>query len=274
MEELLSRPDHFEFTGSLLFKNELRPETKGVIRDLQLADIRTIMITGDSVYTGVAIAEQCGLVDQCPYVIFADPDSGTGLPVWAELDDASWSFDLIQLFYLVRDRNRGAGENVVVTIGVTAAAYNAMTTGEHAGKYKTVWARLRPYVRVYGRFKPDGKTRVIRDYQLEGEDMVVAMCGDGGNDSGALKQAHVGVALAHGGQTGSSGGVGGQTGDEITHTITPVHAPPSNVHTYCRRIFGFMMIWQQVDCGAVHRWVWGAGKIALSRRICPKSGVR
>ena len=198
--ENILRACPFEFLGMVLYKNELRPETLGVVRDLHLADIRTVMITGDSVYTGVAIAEQCGLVDQCPYLVVADENSG--LPVWTEINnpDAGTSFDLVQLYYLVSDRNRNVSFGYTVSIAVSSDAYLTMVASPDT-RYRTVWYRLRPFVRVYGRFKPDGKTRVVRDYQLEDAKTVVGMCGDGGNDSGALKQAHVGVALSHSADT-------------------------------------------------------------------------
>lgn len=47
---------------------------------------------------------------------------------------------------------------------------------------------------VFGRFGPDQKTQLVTALQAEG--LIVGMCGDGANDCGALKAAHVGVSLS------------------------------------------------------------------------------
>ncbi len=51
-------------------------------------------------------------------------------------------------------------------------------------------------VLVFGRMTPQGKIDVIERWQKKG--YVVGMCGDGGNDCGALRAAHVGLALSEG----------------------------------------------------------------------------
>ncbi|CAD7928024.1 unnamed protein product [Amoebophrya sp. A25] len=50
-----------------------------------------------------------------------------------------------------------------------------------------------PHIRVFGGMSPSGKVEVVDRWAAAGK--VVGMCGDGGNDSGALKRAHVGIAL-------------------------------------------------------------------------------
>lgn len=47
---------------------------------------------------------------------------------------------------------------------------------------------------VFGRFGPDQKTQLI--CALQGEGLIVGMCGDGANDCGALKAAQVGISLS------------------------------------------------------------------------------
>ena len=53
------------------------------------------------------------------------------------------------------------------------------------------WA-LTPFVRVLARMSPAGKARVVRAIQESDKDGHVVMCGDGGNDVGALKQVRLG----------------------------------------------------------------------------------
>jgi cation-transporting ATPase 13A3/4/5 len=50
------------------------------------------------------------------------------------------------------------------------------------------------FVKAYARAKPNDKTRIIALYQSMGK--TVAMCGDGANDCGALKQADIGLSLS------------------------------------------------------------------------------
>ncbi len=47
---------------------------------------------------------------------------------------------------------------------------------------------------MFARSKPNDKTRAIVVYQSLGK--VTAMCGDGANDCGALKQSDAGLSLS------------------------------------------------------------------------------
>jgi magnesium-transporting ATPase (P-type) len=48
--------------------------------------------------------------------------------------------------------------------------------------------------RIFSRMTPEGKVRVVAMHAERG--IITGMCGDGGNDCGALRRAHVGVALS------------------------------------------------------------------------------
>lgn len=57
-----------------------------------------------------------------------------------------------------------------------------------------VMARLHLFTRIFARMSPEGKVTAVTMFARKG--LVVGMCGDGGNDCGALRAAHAGVALS------------------------------------------------------------------------------
>jgi cation-transporting ATPase 13A3/4/5 len=54
--------------------------------------------------------------------------------------------------------------------------------------------RLLMFIRIFARASPENKAKVVQAFVDYG--LVVGMCGDGGNDCGALRAAHAGVALS------------------------------------------------------------------------------
>jgi len=64
--ELAKRKDlenDLTFLGFIYFKNKLKSTTPGAIQELKKGKIKCIIITGDSVWTGVKIASECGIID-------------------------------------------------------------------------------------------------------------------------------------------------------------------------------------------------------------------
>jgi cation-transporting ATPase 13A3/4/5 len=79
---------------------------------------------------------------------------------------------------------RDAGE---VDIVLTKPAFKHLQDSGEA-------SQILDKVRIYARMKPEDKVAVIQLHQDRG--LVVGMVGDGGNDCGALRAAHVGIALS------------------------------------------------------------------------------
>ena len=53
-----------DFLGFIIFENKLKSSTTGVIDELNDADIRKIMCTGDNILTAISVARECNLVDR------------------------------------------------------------------------------------------------------------------------------------------------------------------------------------------------------------------
>ena len=53
-----------DFLGFIIFENKLKSSTTGVIDELNDADIRKVMCTGDNILTAISVARECGLIDR------------------------------------------------------------------------------------------------------------------------------------------------------------------------------------------------------------------
>ncbi|KAJ2559837.1 hypothetical protein EV175_000151 [Coemansia sp. RSA 1933] len=158
----------------LLFRNQLKPDTGDAIAELKAGDTRTVMITGDNALTGVYIARQCGMVGSDARVLLGDMERGGDSEeerrlVWRDTETDIEEKDL-----------QGC------ELAVTAAAFDHLVAAQAA-------RQLLLDIRIFARMTPHGKVQCVN---LHMERAVTAMCGDGGNDCGALRAAHVGIALS------------------------------------------------------------------------------
>ncbi|EGZ08658.1 hypothetical protein PHYSODRAFT_318641 [Phytophthora sojae] len=172
--------------GLILFRNELKEDTTDAIAQLKAGDIRVVMITGDNAMCGCYIARNSGMVAPDSRVILGDVER-TGSGVNAKLGDVEW-----------RDVDSGviidhqAVKNMAINgddveLALTGAAFNRLKSlGE--------MSHLLFHVRIFSRMTPDDKVDCVKMHMEAGA--VTGMCGDGGNDCGALRIAHAGIALS------------------------------------------------------------------------------
>lgn len=169
---------NLSFLGVVNFKNVLRDETPATIRELQDGEVRLLMITGDSVLTGICIARECNMIQPDKAVFLGNKVDESGSIKWINESDEEISLPSLDL---LRESN--------IELAMTGEVWNALRTGS-----PKEMAGLADYVCVVGRCTPFDKVSVISAFIELGH--VTLMCGDGGNDCGALKTAHVGVALS------------------------------------------------------------------------------
>uniref|UniRef100_A0A8C4H0R2 ATPase cation transporting 13A2 n=1 Tax=Dicentrarchus labrax TaxID=13489 RepID=A0A8C4H0R2_DICLA len=71
-----------QFLGLMMMKNLVKPESAKVINVLRLANLRSVMVTGDNILTAVNVAKSCGMVGSDEKVIFvnATPHTAQSMP--------------------------------------------------------------------------------------------------------------------------------------------------------------------------------------------------
>ncbi|KAF4664620.1 hypothetical protein FOL47_005043 [Perkinsus chesapeaki] len=197
--------DDLELLGLLLFRNEVKPDSARYIDVLKTGGVDSVMITGDSVYNGAAVARKVGIIPPSYRVIIGDV-IGEGCIQWTDLDTHE---EVDEAIFCGK-----GGETEPACLCVTGACFSELTRESQLiplmgcrGTCRN--GQLGPGVRrpglvdcgcsrirVFGRMTPHQKVAVITSYSRAPLNLITGMCGDGGNDSGALRAAAAGLALS------------------------------------------------------------------------------
>jgi manganese-transporting P-type ATPase len=192
------------FAGFLVLDCPLKEDTKQTIRDLVRSNHKIIVITGDNALTACDAARQIGL---------NTPDSKTPLILqttakpgeieWRAIDDGSAKEETLSCVPFTAEATKKLSDahDLCVT-GEALAALALRLETRHANEealafeaYMQILIRLCPFVNVFARTSPQQKEHIIIALNRAGKTTV--MCGDGTNDVGALKRAHVGVSIVN-----------------------------------------------------------------------------
>ncbi|KAJ2930562.1 hypothetical protein H1R20_g6550, partial [Candolleomyces eurysporus] len=172
-----------KFAGFLVFHCPLKKDAVEVLKMLADASHRCIMITGDNPLTAVHVARDVEIVDR--EVLILDlaerPKHDTDL-VWRTVDER-------KIIPVNPDEPLDLSLFDEFDICVTGPAMKAF-------EHKPSWNDLVQNTWVYARVSPSQKEYILTTLKTLG--YVTLMAGDGTNDVGALKQAHIGVALLDG----------------------------------------------------------------------------
>lgn len=165
--------NNLTFAGFLVISCPLKEHTKHSVKCLQDSSHHVTIITGDNPLTACHVARELEITQRKVLVLSKDCNG-------------EWAWQSV------------GGHD---TFGLNTSPkelgnqYDLCITGEGLIKLQNVgiFEAVLPYVKVFARFAPKQKEAVITTFKSLG--FYTLMCGDGTNDVGALKHAHVGVAL-------------------------------------------------------------------------------
>lgn len=209
------------FAGFLVLDCPLKPDTKNVIAEIRESGHRMTMITGDAALTAVEVARQIEMVPRsAEHVVYRiqpkdvhQQPSGGGVLSTIEAIEMSISIqdgakrlsheEIKQLkekgeasFCLTGDCI-GHLASLATSHGGNAKNGNASSKDEKAllldPRVQRVLVDLVPLVTVFARHAPYQKEAVVAALNHAG--YTTLMAGDGTNDVGALKRAHVGISI-------------------------------------------------------------------------------
>ncbi len=173
------------FAGFLVLQCPLKDDAMSSVRMLNESSHRCVMITGDNPLTACHVARQVEIIDRDVLILDAPEHDQSGEKlVWRSVDDKT---------SIPVNPSEPLDPEIV-------QEKDLCVTGYALSKYKDKAALpyLLRHTWVYARVSPKQKEEILLG--LKGAGYTTLMCGDGTNDVGALKQAHVGVALLNGSQ--------------------------------------------------------------------------
>ncbi|KAJ8573033.1 hypothetical protein K7X08_009544 [Anisodus acutangulus] len=163
------------FAGFAVFNCPIRGDSATVLTELKQSSHDLVMITGDQALTACHVAQQVHIISK-PALILGRAKNKEGY-AWVSPDETE---------------TVSYSENEA---GALSEAYDLSVGGECIEMLQQTSAvhKVVPYVKVFARVAPEQKELILTTFKSVGR--MTLMCGDGTNDVGALKQAHVGVAL-------------------------------------------------------------------------------
>ncbi|KAL0388189.1 UNVERIFIED_CONTAM: putative manganese-transporting ATPase PDR2, partial [Sesamum radiatum] len=163
------------FAGFAVFNCPIRADSASVLSELRGSSHDLVMITGDQALTACHVARQVNIISK-PALILGRAKGNEGYE-WVSPDETyTTSYRENEVEALSEAHDLCIGGDCMEMLQQTSSALKVI-----------------PYVKVFARVAPEQKELIITTFKSVGR--VTLMCGDGTNDVGALKQAHVGVAL-------------------------------------------------------------------------------
>lgn len=169
-----------DFAGFMVLHSPIKESSPSTVSALKNSSHRVMMITGDHALTACEVARVLQITSESRTTLILI--SATNRPDGVDL-----------LWISVKDDAEYIAFDVAGPLP-DAAQYDLCVTGPALEVVDDqIFTQLVERVKVFARVSPEQKQAVLARLKERGH--VTLMCGDGTNDVGALKQAHVGVAL-------------------------------------------------------------------------------
>lgn len=173
------------FAGFVLISCPLKPDSEAVSKELASSGHRLVMITGDGALTACHIGKMLEFVTKEVLILAKTCPKNETIDKWYWVSPED---DKVMVLF----------EDVAKDFKSFARKYDLCLTGDSLNFILKEQKEKLTYdiicrIKVFARVSPKQKESVITTLKSKGK--TVLMCGDGTNDVGALKHAHVGVAL-------------------------------------------------------------------------------
>eukprot|EP01125_Pyxidicula_operculata_P007025 TRINITY_DN2402_c0_g1_i1.p1 TRINITY_DN2402_c0_g1~~TRINITY_DN2402_c0_g1_i1.p1 ORF type:complete len:1145 (-),score=192.14 TRINITY_DN2402_c0_g1_i1:80-3514(-) len=169
------------FAGFLIFECPLKPDSLKGIEVLMKSSHKVVMITGDNPLTACQVAKELKMTTKSTLIL-----DKVGVDKYSWNPIASFghqNFNGEKFPFETNDVEKLVNQYDLCVYG---DSLSMVLNDKNAGK-------ILSQVKVIARSSPEHKTLVLAELKKCG--YTTLMCGDGTNDVGALKQAHIGIAL-------------------------------------------------------------------------------
>lgn len=185
------------FAGFISFRCETRKDSMLVVKALDSSRHNCVMLTGDAPLTALSVAQEVSIAkfDSSKALILSEKEDG-GLE-WAPAISSGKTKEPSVAFDPKTVENLSLSHDLVITGRTMELFLQGPEKEEMSNQLHTV--------RIFARLSPWQKEQVIQAVR-KSQNAHTLMCGDGGNDVGALKEADIGLALLSGFGKANAGG--------------------------------------------------------------------
>ena len=176
------------FLGLIVLENKVKSETPKTLSKLHAAKVRCVMVTGDNPVTAVTVAKECGLVEANTRVYVSSFNASTSTISWTDSSDPNAHLDPITLIPALQSSPHR------YELAVGGDVFRYLSEQQDSAQPNSFFHRVVLATAVFARMTPDQKAQLL--VTLQSMTLYCGMCGDGANDCGALKSAHMGVSLS------------------------------------------------------------------------------
>ena len=179
-----------QFDGFIVLNCPLKNDSLSTIAEIKNASHHTLMITGDNPLTACHVAASLKMSKKSILVLSKNESLNESIEN-VEIDQWKWhTIDDTFQFSVDADLKKLAKDYSFCISGESLAFIQSNAVMK--SKLREVFINCS----VFARVDPKQKEWIVNEFKQLG--FVALMCGDGTNDVGALKHAHVGVALLPG----------------------------------------------------------------------------